>query len=596
MAGNNKNIYSFQLAAYTSPRITESNTNNFVEYSDSERQYPNNYFQYLIDRYTYSTTNKSVINAFCDLVFGKGLAATNSNKYPDQWAYLSSILKDKDTKRIIKDKKMLGMSAIQVVQKGGKVKAIKHFPMETLRSGQMNEDGQVEAWYYHPRWADYRQGDDLVEIPSYDFRKKTGESIYILKGSTPGFYYYEPVDYSGALPYSVLEDEIGDYLVNDAKNGFSGTKIINCNNGVPDEEQRDQAARNLKNAVTGSTGQKVLVSFQNGAENGTTVDDIPLTDAPSHYQYLAEECESKILKAHRCPTWLLGANSGGNGLSSNADEIKNSMLVFDNLVVKPCQIEFINAIEEILPEISLNLYFTTIQPLEFVEVDPLADSETIEEETGVKQELSKEAKSELDYFISLGEPMSDEWELIDEREVDVDAEDELDASLEAVKKRSNGTSLSSLRNYFKELFISTGTAKPNRKSEQDKQIDESLYKVRYKYTGNPLPERPFCKAMMASNKIYRKEDIQAMASRAVNPGWGPGGANTYDVWLYKGGGNCHHKWLRQTFKIKGTRGSIYGDKAEQISTNEARRQGYNPVNEKEVSMKPKDMPKQGFLK
>ena len=102
--------------------------------------------------------------------------------------------------------------------------------------------------------------------------------------------------------------------------------------------------------------------------------------------------------------------------------------------------------------------------------------------------------------------------------------------------------------------------------------------------------------MMAANKIYRKEDIQAMSSRAVNPGWGPNGANTYDIWLYKGGGSCHHKWLRQTFKIKGTKGSIYGPKSEQISTAEARRQGFNPVNEKEVSMKPKDMPKKGFLK
>ena len=32
-----------------------------------------------------------------------------------------------------------------------------------------------------------------------------------------------------------------------------------------------------------------------------------------------------------------------------------------------------------------------------------------------------------------------------------------------------------------------------------------------------------------------------------------------------------------------------------ISTNKARTEGFNPVNEKEVSMKPKDMPNEGFL-
>lgn len=595
MSKKDKQVFSFELSAYTSPKIEESRINDFVEYSDQERNYPNNYFQYLIDRYTYSTTNRSVIDAFCDLAFGKGLDATNGSKHPDQLAYLRQVLKDKDVKRIMKDRKMLGMGAIQVIQKAGKVKQLRHFPMETLRSGSHNEEGQVEVWHYHPRWGDYKQGDELIEIPAYDYRKKTGESIYIISDHSPGFYYYRTPDYTGALSYAVLEEEISDYLVNDIKNGFSGTKVVNCNNGVPDEDQRQAAAKKLVDTVTGSKGLKVLVSFQNGAENGTTVDDIPLNDAPAHYQYLAEECESKILKAHRCPTWLLGANSGGNGLSSNADEIKNSMLVFDNLVIKPFQLEFIEAINDILNDFTLNLYFKTIQPLEFIEVNPLADDETIEEETGQKMKMSKEAKSELQKFINLGEPMSDEWELVDSREVDNDKEDELDAKLEAEKKRSKGTYLSSLKKLYNQLFVSTGTAKPNLKSEQDKQIDESLYKVRYKYDGNLNPQRDFCKLMMAANKLYRKEDIQALKNKVVNPGWGPGGANTYDIWLYKGGGNCHHKWLRQTFKIKGKRGSIYGPNSEQISTNEARRQGFNPRNEREVSMKPKDMPNQGFL-
>jgi hypothetical protein len=61
--------------------------------------------------------------------------------------------------------------------------------------------------------------------------------------------------------------------------------------------------------------------------------------------------------------------------------------------------------------------------------------------------------------------------------------------------------------------------------------------------------------MVAANKLYRKEDIIAMGNKPVNKGWGLSGAATYSIWLYKGGGACGHKWLRQTFRGK-TEGNI----------------------------------------
>ena len=41
-----------------------------------------------------------------------------------------------------------------------------------------------------------------------------------------------------------------------------------------------------------------------------------------------------------------------------------------------------------------------------------------------------------------------------------------------------------------------------------------------------------------------------MSQRVVNAGWGPKGADTYDVFKYKGGGDCHHKWMRKTYRSK----------------------------------------------
>jgi hypothetical protein len=72
---------------------------------------------------------------------------------------------------------------------------------------------------------------------------------------------------------------------------------------------------------------------------------------------------------------------------------------------------------------------------------------------------------------------------------------------------------------------STGSAYPNRKSGQDQkskqtEYEDDIYRVRYRYTGSLVGEREFCKKMTDANKIYRKEDIIAMGSKLVNPGWG----------------------------------------------------------------------------
>ena len=92
---------------------------------------------------------------------------------------------------------------------------------------------------------------------------------------------------------------------------------------------------------------------------------------------------------------LLGIKDGNSGLGNNADEIKTASLLFDNIVIKNYQELLIDSFDEILSinDISLNLYFKTLQPLEFTEVEEIEDDETKEQETGVK--MSSDTSNEL---------------------------------------------------------------------------------------------------------------------------------------------------------------------------------------------------------
>lgn len=610
------NISIVQLSAYTSPVIQENKKSDYIEYGID-----NNYFQYLIDRYLYSATNNAIITGVTNMIYGKGLSAIDSNLKPDEYAQMRSLIKGDMLKKVAMERKMLGMAAMQVVMEKGRVKSIDHFPMNTLRAEKCNDKGEIEAWYYYPDWTKKKPSEQAKRIPAFGFGNGNEVEMYVVHPYVSGFHYYTPIDYSGALPYAKLEEEISDYLINDVQNGFSGTKVINFNNGIPSEEMRDKIKRDVLSKITGSRGEKVVVAFNANAESKTTVEDIPLNDAPAHYEYLSTECFEKLIVGHRVTSpMLLGIRDTGGGLGNNADEIETSTLLFLNLVIKPYQEEIISALDRILAvnDISLKLKFERLQPLDNEQVvtsdnntieainslSPLVANKVLESMTaneiralvGLAAEaggsdlspaVSANLSSDLDDIDldSFGEDIDlNEWELVDSRQVDYDEEAKLDAELEALNNPKKSL-LSKVWN-----FVSTGVANPNAKSEQD----GALFKSRYRYSGNVSENsRPFCVKMLSADKLYRKEDIMRMSQSKVNEGWGPEGADTYDVFLYKGGGACHHFWTRETYRKKA---DVNSPLSQEITPAQARKEGeILPTNNPLVYQKPIDMPNQGFL-
>ena len=95
-------------------------------------------------------------------------------------------------------------------------------------------------------------------------------------------------------------------------------------------------------------------------------------------------------------------------------------------------------------------------------------------------------------------------------------------------------------------------------------------------------------------RSYRKEDIEAMESKAVNPGWGPYGSNYYSIWLYKGGGNCNHMWRKEVYvNAKGI--NPLANDAQRIAVAKAEKMGYKVRNPELVALLPIDMDYNGFL-
>ena len=374
------------LSTYTSPEIKEVNGEDWIEYGAD-----NNYFQFLIDRYNGSPTNNAAINGISQAIYGKGLNATDSNRKPNEYAQMISLFKKDVVRKLCYDLKLMGQCAVQVIYSKDrkKIAQLEHLPIETLRAEKCNDDGEIPAYYYFKDWANIKRSDEPLRIPAYGMSKENIE-IYYIKPYKAGFYYYSPVDYQGGLQYAELEEEVSNYHLNNIMNGLAPSMLINFNNGTPNQEERQLIETKIAQKFSGSSNAgKFILAFNDNKESQAEITPVQLSDAHNQYQFLSEEAQSKIQVSHRVVSpFLLGIRTS-TGFSSNADEIKTASLLMDNTVIRPFQELLIDCFDHLLAfnDISLNLYFTTLQPLEFTEVDTdIQDKEDIEEETGVEME------------------------------------------------------------------------------------------------------------------------------------------------------------------------------------------------------------------
>jgi hypothetical protein len=297
----------------------------------------------------------------------------------------------------------------------------------------------------------------------------------------------------------------------------------------------------------------------------------------------------KIMVAHRVVSPMLLGVKDSSGLGNNADELKTASILMDNTVIRPFQTLLIKAFDNILAynDISLNLYFKTLQPLEFTELDNVMDAETREEETGVKMSVQVDFDDEQMLNSLDGETIDAEWELVEKREYSEDNEDVDTWANKLIKEKKTG--LQKLADFIK--------SKPSDNSF----LDKSFYKVRYEYSEkySSGKSRLFCKNMMqrtSSGVVYRKEDIDQASFQGVNNSFGHKGQN-YSLFKYKGGVNCGHFWSENLYRLKTkTDGTFVEDKA--LSSSEevdSIPNSYKPkgAEYKESKIAPKDMANNG---
>lgn len=496
---NGTTLSNFSMAKYTpadSADVVQGNA-PYVKYGAN-----NDFPDYLIRLYLSSPVHGPLTAGIAQMMAGKSFTT-------------DAPISKADLRALCLDYIIHGGCYIQVYPSldGSVIAKIEHLPFERCRLMREDEGEVVHGLYYSRDWGNLRAHPP---VPLYK-RKEDGQAESYVDwafNATPGSMYYPKPSYISHINWIEASENISEFHVNNLLNGLFPSMIVTVVNAHATPEEKEEDRRELsKNQGAKSAGKWMLI-HTDSPQNAPIFTPVPVTDADKQYQYLSEEATKQIFIGHRVTSPLLFGIRDSSGLGSNKDEMAEAMRIFMEKVIEPGR----EVITELIERYGFTLTFNDEIEVTAPAVDggaPAANSQSL---------TKKDEDIWLKHLESRGERVDlDEWEVVNEQFVDTFEDD-----------------------YSTVVKLSA--------EQKSKWGDSGLYKLRYRYSTNISTEsRPFCKRMVELSEggmLYRKEDIDIMSDAGVNGQFAPEGQTSYDIFRWKGGAYCHHKWVRVIFMRK----------------------------------------------
>lgn len=282
----------------------------------------NRYPEFLYKCYRECSTLQSIINGIVDYVLGNEITGFKPNPKEELEDVIS---------KLIGDYCIYGCAYINIIRGlDGRIAEVYWLDARKMRT---NEDNTV--FFYSEDWSKSYGRVKSVVLPKYVEGGKDGSSVVMIK--TPqSRETYPAYLWESAVKAVTTEIEIDKYHLNEITNNFSGSAIINFNNGQPEDEQKDQIERDINEKFTGSENAgRFLLCFNDNAENAATVERLSTDDFDQRYDSLQKRVRQSIFTAFRANPNLFGIPTENLGFSS--EEYESAFKLFNRTVVRPIQ-------------------------------------------------------------------------------------------------------------------------------------------------------------------------------------------------------------------------------------------------------------------
>lgn len=323
------NTISIQFEEYQVPEFRElRNTGGRWIYFGQDNYYPD----YLLDLFRRSPKHSSIIRGKAGYVIGKGF------KFKEQGVKKEDLLKSVNSagesmlqvgKKMALDYELYEGFALSVTWNGAKkIGEINHIDFHKVRS---NQDNTV-LYVRELGWKNYYK-QETAEFPAFDPGNPKGTQILYYKGYTPGLNTYTLPIYIGAINYIEADAFVSEHTLNNAKTGFTASKMINFMNGEPAEEEKKKIEKGIKDKYSGRKGSKIILTFNNDKDKAPTVLDLGASDLTKEdFQQVDNLIQQNIFSNHQVTSpMLFGIKSEGQ--LGGTTELRTAYEIFKNTYV-----------------------------------------------------------------------------------------------------------------------------------------------------------------------------------------------------------------------------------------------------------------------
>lgn len=330
----NKNIqvHIHNFNSQTAPQYIEKATRSgYISYGED-----NLYADYLISLMNHSAKHNAILKRKSMMIGGNGFnldgldpIAINFIANPYNEMDLNDVLF-----RVSYDLELFGAYALEIIysKDRSKIAEINYIPVNKVR---LSEDGK--SVFYSNDWTNLRKFAP-IKYPAYNPKNPVASQILYVKEYRPGVEYYGQPEYLSCVNWIALEYEISLFHLNQVKNGFAPSMIINFTTGIPSDEEMSDVVRQLQADFEGARNAgKVMFLFSDGQDRAAQITPVQLNDSDERFIMLNKEITQGILTGHSVTNpGLFGVAQEGELGMKNV--ILESLEMFQSMYVNPKQL------------------------------------------------------------------------------------------------------------------------------------------------------------------------------------------------------------------------------------------------------------------
>jgi predicted transcriptional regulator len=562
------------------PVFKENKAKGFVTFG-ADNLYPD----FLIELFNKSPKHNAIVSAKASYVAGIGTEVYGQST--EDIAKIQAKLKSINAyetyeelkAKVAYDAELFNGFAIEVIWNKAKTAPSEyyHIPFKDIRKGLEGD------FVYCADWTDSKA--EKIHYQPYNPITRESKQLYYCQFYRPGQGEYPLPDYVGALKYIEVDTEISNYYLNSIKNGFTAQTHIQLFKGIPTPEEARATARRFKENYQGTDNAGgLIIQYNDPTEKESVISNLQPSDFDKQFDLLNKTVQQEIFVAHKVNSpMLFGVRVEGQ--LGGRSELIEAYEMFHHAYIEPRQQKIDDTFAYLLEPIASVKLETINKPPIGLDYQALFTAGIIDRNEARKELGFDEIEEPLNVALSKQNPFG--WD--DERDIKVFQQygesadnfetykfefvDAVETAILNVLKENKGLQVGDIVNITKldakvvadaiaklakaELIKSyeDGLETTPKGVEEVKRLQTEIV-VRYGYAlaagikGTLVipTTRDFCRQIVESNRVYSREDINAMSAQLG-----------YDVWKRRGEWytnketgittpQCRHIWQQQLLR------------------------------------------------